>query len=220
VSSRPIGIFGGTFNPIHCGHLRSALELREQLQLAEVRMMPAAAPPHREAPECPAEFRAELVELAIAGEPGLVCDRRELARPGPSYTYDSLRELRTEFGAERSLCLVVGADAVAALDTWHRWRELVQLAHLVVIARPGWQVPESGAVAGWLEQHMTTDASVLQREPAGHILLQQLRPLDISSTEIRHMIAAGRSPRYLVPDVVWQHIQDRALYGYRQNRQE
>jgi len=183
-------------------------------------MMPAATPPHRETPDCPAEFRAELVELAIAGEPGLVCDRRELDRPGPSYTYDSLRELRTEFGAGRSLCLVVGADAVAALDTWHRWRELVQLAHLVVIARPGWQVPESGAVAGWLEQHMTTDASVLQREPAGHILLQQLRPLDISSTEIRHMIAAGRSPRYLVPDVVWQHIQDRALYGYRQNRQE
>ena len=112
----PVGILGGTFNPVHHGHLRAALELRERLGLAEVRLMPAAQPPHRETPDCPAELRAEMVSLAIADEPGLVCDRRELLRQGPSYTIDSLEELRAELGEQTGLCLIVGVDAVAVFD--------------------------------------------------------------------------------------------------------
>ena len=220
MSLDPVGVFGGTYNPIHYGHLRSALELREQLQLAEVRMMPAANPPHRRSPACPAELRAAMVSLAVAEEAGLVCDRRELGREGPSYSIDSLRELRTELGADRSLCLIVGTDAIAELDGWHRWRELIDYAHLVVIARPGWHMPEAGAVAAWLQEHLTAEVAILQHRPQGAVLLQKLRPLAISATEIRAMIAAGRSPRYLIPDPVWQYIQDAGLYGLNGDKQE
>ncbi|MCZ6829231.1 MAG: nicotinate-nucleotide adenylyltransferase, partial [Gammaproteobacteria bacterium] len=189
----PVGILGGTFNPIHYGHLRSALELRERLGLAEVRLMPAAQPPHRQAPACPASLRADLVSLAVAGEPGLSCDRRELQREGPSYTVDSLQELREELGPDLSLCLIVGADALGALDSWHRWLELTALAHIVVLVRPGWELPQSGLVATWLQQHLSEAASELQESPAGRVILQRLRPLDISSTEIRQLIASGQS---------------------------
>ena len=212
--SAPIGILGGTFNPVHYGHLRSALELRETLGLAEVRLMPAAQPPHREAPDCSASLRAELVSLAVAGEPGLCCDRRELGRTGPSYTIDSLQELRTELGPDSSLCLIVGADALAALDSWHRWRELTDLAHIVVLARPGWKVPHLGPVAKWLQQHLVEAAGDLRDSAAGRVLLQHLRPLAISSTEIRQLISNGRSPRYLLPDAVWERIKSAGLYGY------
>jgi nicotinate-nucleotide adenylyltransferase len=212
VTAGPVGFFGGTFNPVHYGHLRSALELRETLGLAEVRMVPAAQPPHREAPVLSAAQRAELVSLAVRDEPGLRCDMRELEREGPSYTIDSLRELREELGAPTPICLIVGADAVAGLDSWHRWRELLHFAHLVVIARPGWELPEEGLVAELLQQHLTEQPETLQHNPAGSVILQELRPLAISSTEIRALVGAGRSPRYLLPDVVWERIRELGLY--------
>ncbi len=212
MSAGPVGFFGGTFNPIHYGHLRSALELRETLGLAEVRMVPAAQPPHREAPACPATLRAQLVALAVADEPGLCCDLRELEREGPSYTVDSLRDLRSELGGQTSLCLILGADAVVGLDGWHNWHDLIEYAHIVVIARPGWQLPEAGQVADWLQQHLTDTAETLQHNPCGSVILQQLRPLAISSTEIRQLVGAGRSPRYLVPDAVWERIRELDLY--------
>ena len=220
MSAAAIAIFGGTFNPVHCGHLRSALELRDRLALAEVRLVPAAVPPLREEPDCPAALRAELVELAIAGEPGLVCDRRELEREGPSYTVDTLVELRQEVGAEQSLCLIVGTDAVAALDRWHRWQELLELAHIVVVTRPGWQWPDTGVVAQWLAQHLTADVAQLQATPQGRVLSLELRQLPISATEIRELIAAGRSPRYLLPDAVWEKICETGAFGVTGQRQE
>ena len=208
----PVGVLGGTFNPVHYGHLRSALELVEHLQLGELRLMPCAVPPHREAPSCSAEHRAAMVELAVAGEPCLACDSRELNRPGTSYTIDSLVELRQELGAGHSLCLVMGGDAVGLIETWHRWRELLDYAHLVIIARPGWHLPEDGVVADWLAAHRLTDHSALRRRPAGGIVIEELRPLDISSTEIREMLAAGRSPRYLLPESVLDYIKLHHLY--------
>jgi nicotinate-nucleotide adenylyltransferase len=214
VRPAPIGILGGTFNPVHYGHLRSALELRETLGLAEVRLMPAAQPPHREAPDCCASLRADLVGMAVAGEPGLSCDRRELLREGPSYTVDSLQELRAELGPDASICLIVGADALVGLDSWHRWHELIHFAHIVVLARPGWKVPEAGRVAQWLQQHLIEAASDLRESAAGRVILQRLRPLAISSTEIRELIGSGRSPRYLLPDAVWERIKSAGLYGY------
>jgi nicotinate-nucleotide adenylyltransferase len=214
VRPAPIGILGGTFNPVHYGHLRSALELRETLGLAEVRLMPAAQPPHREAPDCCASLRADLVGMAVAGEPGLSCDRRELLREGPSYTVDSLQELRAELGPDASICLIVGADALVGLDSWHRWHELIDFAHIVVLARPGWKVPEAGRVAQWLQQHLVEAASDLRERAAGRVILQRLRPLAISSTEIRELIGSGRSPRYLLPDAVLERIKSAGLYGY------
>jgi nicotinate-nucleotide adenylyltransferase len=208
----PVGVFGGTFNPVHCGHLRSALELVEVLQLAQLRLMPCAVPPHREAPACSAQHRAAMVELAVAAEPHLRCDTRELARPGASYTIDSLMELRAELGAQRGLCLVVGCDALQALDSWHRWRELLEWAHLVVIARPGWSLPRQGAVAQWLRAHRCDDLGALRGAPAGGVLVEELRQLAISSTEIRALLKAGRSPRYLLPEAVLDYIETHHLY--------
>jgi nicotinate-nucleotide adenylyltransferase len=194
--------------------LRSALELREMLGLAEVRLMPAALPPHREAPDCSASLRADMVSMAVASEPGLSCDRRELCRDGPSYTIDSLQELRAELGHDASICLIVGADALLALDSWHRWLELTDLAHIVVLARPGWELPQAGRVAQWLRQHLVEATADLRESAAGLVILQRLRPLAISSTEIRELIGSGRSPRYLLPDAVWERIKSAGLYGY------
>jgi nicotinate-nucleotide adenylyltransferase len=212
LSNAPLAIFGGTFNPVHYGHLRSALELVEALGLAEVRLMPSAQPPHRAAPACSAEHRVAMVELAVAGEPRLACDSRELRRAGASYTIDSLAELRAELGASRSLCMVIGGDAVLGLDSWHRWRELLDLAHIVVIARPGFTLPEEGELARWLQCHRLADAAALAAQPAGGVLLQSLRPLAISSTEIRQLLASGRSPRYLMPQSVLDYIEAHSLY--------
>ena len=211
-SGAPVGVLGGTFNPIHYGHLRSALELTERLQLGELRLMPCATPPHRELPGCSADHRAAMVELAVAGEPKLLCDRRELARSGPSWTIDSLVELRRELGPTRAICLVMGGDAVLGISRWRRWRELLDWAHILVIARPGWHLPETGPVADWVQTHRVDTPVGLLKRPEGGIALERLRPLEISSTEIRELLAAGRSARYLLPEPVLDYIHTHALY--------
>lgn len=211
-ADRPVAVLGGTFNPVHYGHLRSSLELVERLELAELRLMPCAVPPHREAPACSAEHRARMVELAVADEPRLLCDRRELERSGPSYTVDSLSELRLELGPRRALYLVMGFDALGELDTWHRWEALLDYCHIVIIARPGWVLPGSGAVGGWLRGHRTEDPDRLAAHPTGAVLVVELRPLAISSTEIRAALAAGRSARYLLPEQVLEYIETNRLY--------
>jgi nicotinate-nucleotide adenylyltransferase len=212
-----VGVLGGTFDPVHYGHLRSALELVERLHLEQLRLMPSAQPPHRHAPRCSAAHRAAMVELAVVGEPRLACDTRELQRSGNSYTIDSLIELRGELGAARGLCMVMGCDAVLEITTWHRWQELLDWAHIVVIARPGWQLPDSGAVAQWLNEHRVDEPGGLRQQPAGSILIEELRPLAISSTEIRDLLAAGRSARYLLPQSVSDYIQTHHLYQQKQD---
>jgi len=211
-SLSPVGVLGGTFNPVHYGHLRSALELVESLRLEQLRLMPCAVPPHREAPTCSAVHRAAMVELAVAGEPHLGCDFRELQRPGKSYTIDSLMDIRHELGAGHSLCLVMGCDAVLDIGNWHRWQELLEWAHIVVIARPGWQLPQTGTVAEWLESHRQASVDVLRHRAAGGIIIEELRPLAISSTEIRDLLGVGRSARYLLPEAVLDYIKTHNLY--------
>jgi nicotinate-nucleotide adenylyltransferase len=205
-------VFGGTFNPVHYGHLRSALELVEHLDLAECRLMPSAQPPHREAPACSAKHRAAMVELAVRGESRLVCDRRELEREGPSYTVDSLAEMRSELGPAQSLVLVVGCDALLGLPTWHRWQSLLELAHVVVLARPGWDLPADGEMATWLSEHRLPDAAALRDGPAGGVHIESLRPLAISATEIRRLLESGKSARYLLPEQVLDYIEEHDLY--------
>jgi nicotinate-nucleotide adenylyltransferase len=205
-------VFGGTFNPVHYGHLRSALELVERLQLEQLRLMPSAQPPLRDEPQCSAAHRAAMVQLAVEGESRLMCDVRELQRPGKSYTIDSLIELRGELGAETGLCWVMGCDAVLEIHRWHRWRELLDWAHIVVIARPGWGLPGAGEVAQWLNDYRVEDPGSLRQQPAGCITVEELRPLAISATEIREILAAGRSARYLLPQSVLDYIQMNTLY--------
>ncbi|WP_127477933.1 nicotinate-nucleotide adenylyltransferase [Sulfurivermis fontis] len=213
VSGVAVGILGGTFDPVHFGHLRAALEMLEVLGLAEVRLLPCGQPPHREPPRASATERLAMLELALAGQPGLRVDRRELERSGPSYMVDTLASLRAELGTA-PLCLLLGSDAFLGLPQWHRWRELPRLAHLVVLHRPGWTLDAVPApLAEMLAAQRISAAAELMRRPAGGILLQPVTPLDISATAIRAQIAAGRSPRYLLPDAVWDYIRRRNLYA-------
>jgi len=155
-----------------------------------------------------------MVELAIVGEPGLSLDKRELARVGPSYTFDSLTEIRAEIGPVRPLCIAIGGDAVQKIDGWHRWQELLQLAHIIVMARPGWQWPVQGHVAKWLDNHLAKAEDSPTMAPAGSIFKLQLRQLDISASEIRSLLTSGRSAGYLLPDQVLTYIKENSLYDH------
>lgn len=207
-----VGIFGGTFDPVHIGHLRTAVELRQLLDLDEMRLLPAARPPHREQPLAAAEHRREMLRRAIAGEPRLVVDDRELRRDGPSYTIDTLRELRAELDAQAPVCLCVGMDSLVKLTDWRQWQALTDFAHLVVAARPGWHLPENGAVAAWMAERLTSDHTHLGVTAGGRILVVEMTLLPVSATRIRADLAAGQSARYLVPDSVLDYISQHRLY--------
>jgi len=198
-------VFGGTFDPIHYGHLRIALDLFEDLELGEVRWIPCAHPPHRGAPTASGEQRLHMVRSAVEGERAFVVDDREFRTNEPSYTVNTLMSLREEF-PDTPLCLIVGGDAFSSLDTWHRWQELIGLSHIVVAHRPGWALPTSGAVHDFLEPHFTRDRRHLQQNRAGKVFASAVTQLDISGTRIRQLIAAGRNPRFLLPDSVIELI--------------
>jgi nicotinate-nucleotide adenylyltransferase len=207
-----IGIYGGTFDPIHFGHLRTALEVKEAAGLDEVRFVPCRFPPHRAAPEADPERRLKMLELALHdGEPGFRIDTRELDRPGPSYMVDTLASIRTEIGT-RPLCLIVGLDAFLGLPHWHRWRELFDLAHLIVMRRPGAAPAFPGDLGPYLRERRTDQAGTLSRQPSGSICFVDVTQLDISATRIRKAMRTGKSPRYLIPEPVRQFIQDERLY--------
>jgi nicotinate-nucleotide adenylyltransferase len=206
-----IGIFGGTFDPIHIGHLRLALELKQQLGLDEMRLVPCYKPPHRELPQASADERAEMLRIALKSCPDLHLDERELKREKPSYTYDTLLDLRRELGDEVSLVLCMGVDAFAGIGNWYCWQELIRLAHIVVVARPGWSLPETGDAANLLQMHKG-EIKHLSYTPAGSIVLQSSRLLPISATEIRKQIHAGESAQFLVPDAVLKYIRKHNLY--------
>lgn len=207
-----IGILGGTFDPIHNGHLRPALEVLEALGLTEVRFIPSRRPPHREQPAATVAQRLAMLELAIADQPGFRIDDRELRRDGPSYMVDTLRSLRTQLGEDCSLCLILGTDAFDGLQSWHRWQEIPELVHLVVLHRPGAGLPLSQVLGDLVGQRKLHHAQDLRVRPAGGILFQPVTQLDISATAIRAQLAAGNSPRYLLPETVWAYIRDQDLY--------
>ncbi len=210
---RPLGLLGGTFDPIHVGHLRAAIEAREALAAAEVRLLPCAVPPHREQPMATAEQRLEMLEAAIAGIDGLRADARELHRGGPSYTHDTLVSLRAEIGDARPLVLILGADAFAGLPGWHRWRELSEHAHLAVLARPDAHGLIDPRLEDLLASRGTANPADLGRRPAGLVLRLQIPPLPVSSTLIRTRLREGRSVRFLLPDPVVEIIAARGWYG-------
>jgi nicotinate-nucleotide adenylyltransferase len=211
--ARPlVGILGGTFDPIHIGHLRPALEVYEHLGLDEVRLVPCHVPPHRRRPRASAEQRLRMVELAIEGEPGLRVDDRELRRPGPSYTIDTLEGLRAELGDETGLCLIMGMDAFAGLPSWHRWRELTELAHIAVSHRPASPASLDLDLGDWLDSVRTEDPAELREAPCGRVIFVAVTQLDISATTIRRRVEAGLSPRYLTPDPVAAYITAEGLY--------
>ncbi|MCX7628040.1 MAG: nicotinate-nucleotide adenylyltransferase [Methylophilaceae bacterium] len=210
-----IGILGGTFDPIHFGHLRLAQELGDALGLDAVRFVPAARPPHRLPPVCHFLHRAEMVRLAIADNPLFALDLREYQRPGPSYMVDTLASLRSEIGDETALYLMLGADAFLGLPSWHRWQELFELAHIAVAHRPGHALdpdhtPFDPALRDEWRRRYRID---LPTEPHGHVVCSKITALDISSSALRSILSTRRSARYLMPDAVLDYIHHHHLYS-------
>lgn len=190
-----IGILGGSFDPVHNAHLAIARTALAALPLDRVLWIPSGTPPHRSAPLAGAAQRIAMLELAIATEPRFSIDAREIEKSTPGYTVETLEELRADLGAQAELVLLIGADQYARLDTWHRWRDLYALARIAVFARPGLEVPASDRVT-----------------------IVPSTPLDISSSAIRARIAAGESPRGLLPDAVLDYIGRAGLYSPPEHR--
>ncbi|MEM1175110.1 MAG: nicotinate-nucleotide adenylyltransferase [Pseudomonadota bacterium] len=207
-----MGIFGGTFDPIHYGHLRTAFEMLQALSLDELRFIPCGDPPHRGQTFAPAAARLDMVQSAIREQAGFVLDDREISREGPSYTVDTLSSLRAEY-PDASLSLIIGMDAFLGLPKWHRWEEILDLAHLVVAHRPGWKAPDMGVLGTLLEDRGTHRGDDLRRDLCGRIHIHAVTQLEISSTDIRDLIAGGRDPRFLMPDAVRESIARSGCYG-------
>jgi nicotinate-nucleotide adenylyltransferase len=208
------GIFGGTFDPVHYGHLRAASEAGELLELEDLRLLPAGTPPHRPAPLAAAEHRLAMLRLALSGQVDLWVDDREVRRAGFSYMVDTLSEIRLEEG-DLPLILIIGQDAANGLGSWHRWRELFALAHIVILRRPDSGEVRSNALLEEVQPRVVSDPGLLHESPAGRVYSLEVTQLAISSTDIRRQIASGKCPRFLLPDSVIQYIRDHSLYASR-----
>ena len=218
MSNKAIGILGGTFDPIHYGHLRLAEEMLELASLGQIRFVPAGTPPHRGVPQVSAQHRSAMVKLAIADQPAFVLDAREVERSGKCYTVDTLGELRAELGTEQPLCLLMGGDAFLQLHTWHEWERLFELAHIVVGYRPGFTLEErihtaTPELQAHYQQRLCA-ARVLSQQPAGGIAELAIPKLEISATLIRSRVAENRSIRYLLPNAVADYIHQHQLYEH------
>lgn len=205
-------LFGGTFDPVHYGHLRTAAEVCDHLAAEDFRIVPTGRPGHRDAPKASPAHRLAMLRLALAPWPDLRIDDRELRRDGPSWTVETLESLRAELGAERPIVVCVGQDAANALHTWHRWSELPGLAHLLLLQRPGSPQGGPAALQKELAAREVHTVKELLAAPAGRLLRMQTTQLEISSTEIRHQLAVGQNPRFLLPQPVLAHIHRHGLY--------
>ncbi|MDQ7090130.1 MAG: nicotinate-nucleotide adenylyltransferase [Methylococcales bacterium] len=203
-----IGIYGGTFNPIHYGHLRTALEIKEKLAVDEIKLIPCYQPALKNQPSVTASMRLNMLQLAIEGHQGFSCDCREIERRGASYMVDTLASLRTEL-PKQSLVLLIGNDAFIHLEKWHRWQLLFDYAHVVVMTRPNSQQKRLNP---FLKVRLADNAEQLKQTLAGHLYFQKVTQLAISSTEIRTLLSMKKSPHFLMPDSVINYIQQNKLY--------
>ncbi|MFO7762127.1 MAG: nicotinate-nucleotide adenylyltransferase [Wenzhouxiangellaceae bacterium] len=206
-----IAVFGGTFDPVHYGHLRAAAEVSERLGVTDFRLLPAGRPPHREGTWAPARHRLAMLELALAPHADLSVDEREVQRGGVSYMSDTLASIRAESG-DTPIILCLGQDAANHLDRWHDWQRLLELAHLVVMTRPDAEPRYSDALREYLEGRFVDACADLMRTPAGGLCNVNVTRLAISSTDIREQLAAGRNPRFLLPSTVLAYIRKHGLY--------
>lgn len=208
---KPIGILGGTFDPIHIGHLRMALEIYEAYKLDNVHLIPCYEPVHRRAPIATPQTRLEMVKVAIQNEPTLIADDIEIMRKGPSYTIDTLIALQ-ERHPQTPLALIIGIDAFLEFAHWHRYQEILQYAHIIVANRPAYQLPSTGLIADLLRDHLQEDKTIIHTRSAGCIFLHEISLLEISASAIRKQIAMTQNPRYLLPDTVYEYIQSHHIY--------
>jgi nicotinate-nucleotide adenylyltransferase len=206
-----IAVLGGSFDPVHIGHLRIAIEVRDKLQVDEVRLIPCGQPPHRDPFIASASQRLQMLQLAIADEPALLVDDREIRHNRISYTVDTLTDLRQEVG-QQPLCLIIGADAYQQLNSWHQWTQILNLAHLIVVQRPGYTITPSADVADYTLNRCIENAQQLTQHNAGSVYFLKAPPLEISSTRIKTLISEHKSIRYLVPDSVNKWLQLHRIY--------
>ena len=212
LSHTAIGILGGTFDPVHCAHLRIALDVLEHCRLEQVRFIPNAQSPLREQARASSADRLAMLQAAIADEPHFSVDTRELHREGQSFTVDTLADLRGEL-ADTPLCFILGADAFSQLHRWHEWSRLLELAHLVIAQRPGCEIVlDDDRLATVYHERLTGDVQALHNSPAGTIYTCEVTQLAISATQVRDRVHEGKSVRWLVPDAVWEYIQQHRLY--------
>lgn len=212
-----VGVLGGTFDPIHFGHLRLAEELAEVLNIGQVRFIPAGQPPHRGQPRAATAHRLEMARRAIAGNPRFVLDAREIERAAPSYSVDTLSALRAELPQNTSLVLFMGGDAFLGLTSWHEWHRLFELAHIAVAHRPGyslasWEDALPDPLRTLLATRRCEQAAEIAEKPAGRVFLHTITQLDISASQIRDRALRGKSLRYLLPDPVIDYIHENHLY--------
>ncbi len=209
--NRAIAIFGGTFDPVHYGHLRAAAEVAERLGVSDFRLLPAGQPPHRDGTWAPARDRVAMLELALAPHADLSVDDREVQRAGPSYMADTLASIRAEAG-DLPMVLCLGQDAANQLDRWHEWTRLLDLAHLLVMTRPESEPNYSAGVAAAFEGRRVDDPQALMAVPAGRVCDVDVTCLAISSTDIREQLARDGNPRFLLPSTVLAYIRKHRLY--------
>lgn len=212
LENRVIGVFGGTFDPVHYGHLRAAIEAREKLGLKDFRMLPAGTPPHRSNTFAAAEHRLAMLKLALSHQNDLTLDGREVSRGGASYMVDTLAELHLDAPGAR-LLLMIGQDAANSLDQWHDWRTLFELSHVVILRRPESKHVYSDALLEQVESRTVMDPAELISAPSGLVMPLEVTQLAISSTDIRRRIRLGLSPRYLLPETVISYIREHGLYA-------
>ncbi len=209
---KSIGILGGMFDPVHFGHLRTALAALQDFSLDEVRLVPCHHPVHKEEPVVAAQHRIAMLHKATKSEKGLVVDIRECMRPGPSYMVETLESLRNEYPLDR-LFLLLGADAFNKLAGWKQWQKLFELAHLIVITRPGWEVKPSKAVKKYCEGRTLENFAEIGAKKSGKILIYTFTPLMIASSDIRDLLKENKSARYLIPNKVINYIKKHKLYN-------
>lgn len=215
IDQNPFVFMGGTFDPIHNGHLRSALELQQWLGCEQVCLVPSGQPVHKHYDVCPAQHRLEMVRLAAQDAWRLSVDDREVSSDTPSYTLKTLHSYREELGSDRSIIMVVGMDAYLTLPTWQGWDTFLSLCHIIAVARPGYDYRPDAVMDNYTRAHQVNNAQKLKDEPYGHVLIHELTPLGISATQIRHLIQLGQTPRFLLPDQVWEYIKHNKLYGFK-----
>ncbi|WP_337262039.1 MULTISPECIES: nicotinate-nucleotide adenylyltransferase [unclassified Serratia (in: enterobacteria)] len=206
-------LFGGTFDPIHYGHLRPVEALAREVGLSQITLLPNHVPPHRPQPEATPQQRLKMIELAIIDNPLFAVDDRELHRTTPSYTIETLETIRQQRGTALPLAFIIGQDSLLTLHKWHRWQALLEVCHLLVLARPGYHdrmdTPE---LQQWLEQHRVSDARLLSQQPQGYVYLADTPLLEISATEIRQRRHQGISCDDLLPRAVQRYIELQGLY--------
>ncbi|MEP7728482.1 nicotinate-nucleotide adenylyltransferase [Marinomonas primoryensis] len=207
-----VAIMGGTFDPIHNGHLRTAVEVLDRYQYSELRLIPCFQPVHKGQPSVSPQQRLEMAKLAISGDSRLRVDSREMDREGPSYSVDTLRDIRSEIGPNESLIMVLGMDSFLSLPTWQNWQELIQYSHLLVVSRPGWEPDLISELSAFCENYRAASSHELQCAPSGRVWFETLTPLGISSSMIRALARKNESIAYLLPEPVQKYIEQHQLY--------